>query len=362
MFASEKFENLHPEDYGHSHPQAEVATQTIEASQAVQATINSQGEQIVTEVPDPTERIVLNQDMIAEHLGNPENVRWVRAEDLLTEVAESCVDGREKTGVVSTPGGNAGEFVLMVQAAENMLGTTFSDNEITQFFTKYLEKFGKFYMHTDDHALHHIHEAIKDDARFAESHDLEALIRNCPPDLQPALLDHLSNPDHMGCGHLKLMIKAAAEYGVRGEIVQAMVRAYFTELWAGNDNIDLVVLPGDHLEGAVVNITVGDGPFTDESLVPTIAPLANGTSFFTNHPQATAYLRDQVSARITGEGLLPGLDASRQEAYRAEIERIGTHGLVTTVGKLARDNDGQPLPIFEVNFSSQTEFAVKTVA
>jgi hypothetical protein len=112
----------------------------------------------------------------------------------------------------------------------------------------------------------------------------------------------------------------------------------------------------------VVNITVGDGPFTDESLVPTIAPLANGTSFFTNHPQATAYLRDQVSATITGEGLLPGLDASRQEAYRAEIERIGTHGLVTTVGKLARDNDGQPLPIFEVNFSSQTEFAVKTVA
>lgn len=310
---------------------------------------------------EPQERIILTREMIEEHIGNPENIQWVPAASLLEEVAESCVDGREGKGVISTPGGSAGEFVLMIQAAENTSGNVLSEVEIADFFKQYVEKFGKFYMHSDDHAVHHIQHALEHDERF-DGVDLAAAIqKGLPenPEMQAALLEQLSTPDNMGCGHLKLMIKAAENYGVRDGVVQAMVRAYFVELWSGNQNLELQMLPGDHLEGAVVNVTFGnpEEELTDESLVPTIAPLANGTSFFVNHPQATDYLRRNISAQITGEGLL-GLTAENQEAYLAEIRRLGNNGLGETVKRLAKDELGNALPMFNVTFPSQETYTV----
>lgn len=374
MFA-EKSEGIHPADYFNSYLEsskettaapvaAETATPMIEHNEEHQPEVHTDHAQEHHEAATPQERIILNKDMVEDHIGNPENVQWVRAADLLDQVAESCVDGREGKGVISTPGGNAGEFVLMIQAAENISGKSLSNAEVATFFNQYLEKFGKFYMHSDEHAVHHIQHALEGDTRFSGVNLVEAIQNGLPndPEMQAALLDQLATPDNMGCGHLKLMITQAETYGVRDGVVQAMVRAYFTELWAGNQDVELQMLPGDHLEGAVVNVTFGepDRELSDEDLVPTIAPLANGTSFFTNHPQATDYLRRHISAQITGEGLL-GLTADNQEAYLAEIRRLGGNGLGETVRRLAKDGQGNALPMFGVSFSSQEQYTVEEI-
>lgn len=321
------------------------------------------------------ERKILTADDIREHIGSPENIEWVKAGELTTDVAESCVDGREQTGVISTAGGNAGEFVLAVQAAEELAGTTLTDEQIHTFFTEYLQHFGRFYMHTDGHALHHLGEVLAGDAEFAQVNahledSLKQLLSSPPEHLRAALLEHLTNPDTMGCGHLKLMIKDSEEYGVRPEIVQAMVRAYYTELWNQNPALEYVILPGDHEEGAVVLVTHGDGAFDDESDVPTIAPLANGTSFFANHPQAISYLRNTIAQQVADKGLLSGLVKPEDlQAYQAKLEERGNQLLMKTVEKLAvytTQENGQevkkPLPIFKVAFTSHTEFSVEQVA
>ena len=49
-------------------------------------------------------------------------ITWVEAKDLLDATAESCVDGRGHDGIVGTPGGNAGEFILALTAVEKASG------------------------------------------------------------------------------------------------------------------------------------------------------------------------------------------------------------------------------------------------
>lgn len=322
----------------------------------------------------PTERKVLTEQDIREHIGNPENLVWVEAGELEGDVSEWCVDGREAKGVIATAGGNAGEFVLMVQAAEETTGKQLSETDIIEFFRAYLQKFGKFYMHSDEHGLEHILKVLSSDDVFKEQplqseKDVESLLRQCPMELRDALIAHLTNPDNMGCGHLKLLIKEAAEYGVRPEIVRAMVKAYFTEMWQANPEIEFRVLPGDHEEGAVVLVAAGDGPFDSKSRVPTIAPMANGTSFFANHPQAIEYLRDTIAQETAADGLIDDITPENVAAYQAKITELGNKFLGKTVEKLAvfvREENGQKvkytLPIFEVKFTSETDFEVKEIA
>lgn len=320
------------------------------------------------------ERKILTREEVEAHIRDDRNITWVEAKSLLDATAEGCVDGRAEAGVIATPGGNAGEFVLFVQAAEEITGRQLAEDEIREFFRAYVQRYGKFYMHSDMHAMEHIFKAVQANSRFEglglqSTAQMEQLIRNCPADVQDDLLAILTDPEMMGCGHLKWMIKTAADYGVRPEIVKTMVATFYRELWNQNPNLEYVVLPGDHQEGAVVIVTVGDGEFDGESLVPTISPMVNGTQLFVDHPQAVKFVRNTVASQIAAEpNLLPGITAENLTAYQEKINMLGDDYLNVTVGKLAvytKIEDGKEviysLPIYKVHYTPQSEFTVEEI-
>ena len=278
------------------------------------------------------DKTALSAEEVREHIEGAGNLKWVKMEDLLEASPESCVDGRGRESIVGTPGGNAGEFILALTSAEEISGQKILLERMDEILGRYLEKTGKFYMHTDDHAL------IK--AGLTEDGVRKGAIED--DERKEKLLEILSNPANGGCGHLRLMAQNPSEYDVRPELVAEVIRAIYRALWEGKD-IEFVVLEGGHNEGAVVNIMLDGEEVRAETKIPTISPSVKGVQVFVNHPQATSFMRQEIlghMAKITGLEL--DLDK-----FEKQIREIGNKQLTATIGYLA-----EGLPIYTAHFKN----------
>lgn len=75
-----------------------------------------------------------------------------KAAKLLLHGTQACVDGRDAHAIIGTPGGDAGELVLALAAAEQLGRRAFSAEAVERVFADYLDASGHFYLHTDFHA------------------------------------------------------------------------------------------------------------------------------------------------------------------------------------------------------------------
>ena len=295
----------------------------------------------------------LTVEDIEIHIGDPAQVRWTKAATLLLHGTESCIDGREAHAVIGTPGGDAGELLLALATVEAVSGHALSDAEVERLFAGYIEAFGHFYMHTDRHALRALAEILAQDPAFASDaidwrdHDaVEGLLRQPPKRLREGLLSHLTEPPAVGCGHLRLVITESDRYGVRPELVKVMFRAFFERLWGSSEEIEYVVLRGDHAEGAVVEVALAH-EVEAYSSVPMIAPRHHGTEMFVNHPQVAAFVREQ-NANFLFEKLPWMAQRVERAAFLAQLGVLAEQQLAATVGSLAAE-----LPVFEVRFEGR---------
>ena len=310
-----------------------------------------------SEINEYAERQKLSRGEIADYLNTDGVVSSVEFHRLLGDAAESCVDGRSETGVIGTPGGNAGEFLLTLGAVEKLIpDEEFSDEQVLAIFREYTNKLGKFYFHTDEHALEVVRQIeVADVSKYFKSDNPEFP----PPELRERLLNELVSSAAIGCGHIKLMLTRAEEYGVRPELVQSFIRAFYQELWAGNEQLELVVLQGDHQEGAVLTVLLDESiALTDDTLIPTIAPSGADSKIqmFVHHPGVVEYMRkrtavDALACVRNGSGILSDISlevgGKFYQDYVKMIGEIGARQLPLTVGTLAK---GLPLhtAIFKV--------------
>jgi rhodanese-related sulfurtransferase len=295
----------------------------------------------------------LTQAAIEEHLGDPAKVRRVKLAAFLLATQTSCVDGREDRGIIGTPGGDAGELMLGLAAVEQLSGTQVDTGKVATITRAFADTFGGIYLHTDNHALNTLARSLKTDKRIAALvdqlrtiDDWERFLR-CPPEqARPALLEHLVQPNHIGCGHLRLALTQPERYKLRPELLSAFFVAFFTELWEGATDLEWVVLGGAHSEQAVVNVTVAGQlrPFTE---VPMLAPSIGGRQMFVNHPQVVAYLREQTAhfLETKAANLLP-LGSRNRSKLTELIPALGAEQAQITLSTLARG-----LPIFDVHFA-----------
>jgi len=302
----------------------------------------------------------LDGDRILEHLGEAMNVTRVKLAGLLTASKTSCVDGREPRASIGTPGGDAGELVLGLAAAEKVGGATLDLGNMGTITQAFADAFGGIYLHTDNHAVNRLVQTLRGDPRLESAvagrntiAEWETFLRRPPIEVREALLEHLGDPSHVGCGHLKLALNNPDTYGIRPEIVRHFFRAFYEALWAGASDFEWVVLGGDHAEGAVVNVTQ-EGDLTPFAEVPMVAPSIGGVQMFVNHPEVIGYLRQQTAHLLHGRlGHLVSLGKTDAAGLAGTIGEMGGEQAMATLKALAAG-----LPLFDAHFGLDGKVSV----
>jgi rhodanese-related sulfurtransferase len=300
----------------------------------------------------------LTERDVENHVGDPLEVRWVRMAALLLQGRHACVDGRDDSGVVGTPGGDAGEMLLTCAAIETLTGKPIPRPQLEELFAHTLDAFGAFYMHTDWTSLDLIIASMSDDKR------LEAALANVkdpiawrrffaapPVPLRDIVLEHVLRPEHVGCGHIKQMWTQSA-YGVRPGLVKEFLDLYYRAKWRGAAEIELAPLGGDHDEAAVLSVKL-EGDIFPFSLIPLVAPACHGRQVFVSHPQVAAYYRHQYNEFACRQRYLEALAPKHAPELHALVDTLGEKQTMLTLGKLAKG-----LPIFEVMFREDGKVSV----
>lgn len=308
----------------------------------------------------PVAKIPLERADVEVHLGDPHALRWMKLAALLVHGRLSCVDGRDETGVIGTPGGDAGELLLGLGALESVTGAPLGDELVAELFRRHVDTFGRFYAHTDISASNALIKSLRSDPRLDaalagvfETLEWRKFWMEPPEQVRDVLIEHAILPAHIGCGHLRLMLTRSADYGLRPELVTAFLRTFFRTRWAGAVEVELVPLPGLHAEGAVVNVRVDDDvhPFTK---IPLVSPMAGGTQLFVNHPQVASHLRGQLAAFLAQQRDLLPKQPGLADALRGAIDALAGRHLSHTLGALAAG-----LPVFDVTFHGQGRVTVE---
>ena len=302
----------------------------------------------------------LTRSMILDHVGDVAKVRRVKLAAILLANQTSCVDGREDRAIIGTPGGDAGEFLLALAAAEQVGRQPLSLDGMPVLTRAFADTFGGIYLHTDNHALNRLVRSLRADPRVEPAvaglrtiDDWEGFLRKPPVDLREPLMEHLLQPEHVGCGHIKLALTRPHVYGIRPQLIGSFFRAFYDGLWTGARDLHWVVLGGDHSEGAVVNVTL-EGELWPFSNIPMIAPSIGGVQMFVNHPQVETHLREQTARSLHGlVGHLLPLQPGQARALELAIPELGAAQAQATLQSLAGG-----LPVFDVHFDPGGSFEV----
>lgn len=322
---------------------------------------------VVDEPPD-----AVTAEDVQRHVGDRLSVKWIKLPALLVRGLVSCVDGRDDSGVIGSPGGDVGELLVGLRALEKMMRRDLSDAEVSTLLARRLDVFGRFYMHTDVTASNNAVDALRSDPRFdaALSNVDEALEwrkfwASPPRHVREALLEHALDPNHIGCGHLRLELTRSKDYDTREGLVRAVLRSFHEKRWEGAPEMELVPLAGGHTERAVLNVRIG-GPLLPFSRIPLVSPAVGGAQVFVHHPRVTSYLRKQLAQFLALQIDILGTSSSSSssgvrhpqlidpEELHVEMERLGAMQLGKTLDELAKG-----LPIYDVTFHGEERVEVR---
>ena len=304
----------------------------------------------------------LTAGRIAAHVGDASHVRWMKLAALLVNGKRSCVDGRDDSGVIGTPGGDAGEAVLALAAVEAVTSVRFTPGMLRSLLQADLDTFGRFYLHTDVHADHALREAVAADAALrVHCKDVQdnaawrAFLRHPPAAARAGLAELLVQPAHMGCGHVKRLVTHAGEYGVRPGLAQDFLRVLHEARMAGAPEVEWVTLSGEHDEHGVLSVTLEEQPWMFTS-VPLVSPRVGSHQLFVSHPQVAAWQRGQYLDFLVHARVVPGLSAAHLPALTAEVATLAARQVASTLGALAVG-----LPHFEACFRVDGSVSVRQV-
>jgi rhodanese-related sulfurtransferase len=302
-----------------------------------------------------TEGPSLAIEHVDEHLGDPRSVRWIKLAALVLHAHLSCIDGRDDRGVVGTPGGDAGQFLLALAAIERTLQRPLDSETIAALLERRIDTLGGFYMHTDHHAMDRAAEAMRGDPRLERAladhqdpRDFRQFLRRPPLLLRDAVLEHLCQSSAIGCGHIRLMHELSADYQVRSALVLDFLRAFFHARWEGAFRAEYESLHGRHGERAVLNTRI-EGKIQPFSQIPLVAPSAFGCQMFINHPQVSEYLlRLLVDFLLLQGDLIPEFAMSDlRPILHMEVASLHAVHVKNSLGHLAKG-----LPIYDVIFEA----------
>lgn len=293
-------------------------------------------------------------DPVRAQLEDSERIVWVSVASLLGAGTEHCIDGRAGGPVVGTPGGDAGELTLALAALERTTQREVSEPEVSALVARYARSFGRFYLHTDEASLARLDRSLAADAGLRTARgegEIAWLVRHPPVELEEELAQRLAQPEHVGCGHLRLLLEHPEEYGVRRALAETVLRETHRLRFRHPELVDFEVLAGEHEERAVVQVFL-DRAVHAHSRVPTF-PHREGdeVAFFVSHPEVSAFLRGELGSFLFEQretlGDVGGGRRRRRltrEAFDHELAALAERQVRATLRHLARE-----LPAYEVH-------------
>ncbi len=268
-------------------------------------------------------------------------VRWTNVASLLGDGVESCIDGRAENPVLGAPGGDIGEILVGLSALERTAREPIELTHFDELFDAYESSFGKLYMHTDRHAMDRLADAMRRDARFAgvevptEPDALARFVLSPPGSLEPALLELLTRPEHVGCSHMRFALSEPSRYGTRAELARAVVASAFSLAWRKPGSVDYVVLDGDHRERGILEVRL-DHAVDAHSRVPMIAPHAGTKELFVHHPDVNAFVRHENGTFFLEHGKELVRRAPDEDVYLRELDALADRQARETLSRIAR--------------------------
>jgi hypothetical protein len=295
----------------------------------------------------------LNMASIGQRI-DPNQLVWQKIRDTFFSCMDAIVDRR----VMGAPGGDAGEFLLALKVFEELTGYQLRQRHVSAYLKAFLEKTAKeaFFTHTTQVALQNLKTSCG-----VESLD----VLNPPVSLVRTLWDQVILPENVGCRHLKYLLERPAEYGVRLELTQMLIRAFYMIMWnkehpqftTAASKLTFLVSdePQPATEGTsgapptgtrgLVNVLTGPHCLS-EGLAPTIAPKldANSDSIYVTHYDAVQVLRRDL-ARFFTLLVRDHFSALNEVAMLSRMNVVGRHHLQKSVKYLTTS-----IPIYSVTF------------
>jgi rhodanese-related sulfurtransferase len=312
----------------------------------------------IEEPPDGNPDEVTAEE-IERHVGDPLSVRWIKLPALLVRGLISCVDGRDDSGVIGSPGGDAGELLVGLRALENLMRRELSETDVETLLARRNDVFGRFYMHTDMSSLNSAIKVLRADRRFdsalagiTDPLEWRSFWASPPKEVHGAMLDMALDPAHIGCGHLRLELTKPRAYETREALVRSVLRSFHRSRWSGHPDMELVPLVGGHTERAVVNVRIA-GSLLPFSRIPLVSPAVGAAQVFVHHPRITSYLRKQLAQFLALQTDVTRLSIDADWLHE-EMVRVGAIQLSQTLGALAKG-----LPIYDVVFHGESRVEVR---
>jgi len=180
---------------------------------------------------------------------------------------------------------------MALGAVEYLLGRVYHEDEVSLLFQDYLRVMNlagksKFYLHTDMEAEGKLSTAS---GVFDVRNPLDHVERN-------KLISLSTNPDHIGCQHIKALLKESDAYGIRKELVESMIKAFFNIFYDSDNPLSSSLIyvtlkpPTRKTSGLYIY-----SPDRCHGAAPEIVPdTGNSSSFVYHHRHVLFYRQDLV--------------------------------------------------------------------
>jgi len=268
---------------------------------------------------------------VRSHFGDPKTLEWAH----IGQQFFSDIDGRSEEKILGTPGGDIAEFILALSSYEEETKGSIDQATATGLLMEYLKTMSrtKFYMSTSEHAHDNLTSA---------SGCKNVEISDPPEGIKAMLLEAVTQPDNVGCKHLKMMLSSPAEYQTRKEIVEIGIRSYYQVMWnktfTGHTKLCFIMLKGPHKEKAFVNVQAAQH-CQDQGLAPLISPQACYGDMYINHPEAVIKFRAELA------NFLAQSNKPLAQSIITRMNDKGTTQLAKTASKLLKG-----YPVYTVSF------------
>eukprot|EP01080_Neovahlkampfia_damariscottae_P010713 gene10713-3335_t len=239
------------------------------------------------------------------------------------EKSFACVDGRKTTPTFGVPGGDFGEFILGLQSYTSLTNRkNFTRLEIRKILKGYIDytttKTRPFYYHTAKTKLIRIFNSVNPKA---------VILPEKTPDNLEDWLTHFVNPNHQGCGHIRMLLQYPEAMGITNpKLVPLALQAMLEVFWIPGytEKLQLDVLQGELHPNAVVLVNTEGCANRD----PEIVPNRIGSSIFVHHPNAVKVFRNLKSSKYFAS-LNPKVDQEKLMETIMELAKLQLEAVLT---------------------------------